>query len=110
MASHASSVHGLPSLQDTAPPALQLPAAQASPTVQTLLSLHGTVFCLLAQPLLGEQLSSVHRLPSSQFLAAPGTQLDLAQASLVVHTLLSLHVAALAAWVHPFVASRQAGC
>jgi hypothetical protein len=47
---HASSVHTLPSLQDTGPPAPQLPPAQVSPEVQALPSEHGAEFGAFLQP------------------------------------------------------------
>jgi hypothetical protein len=61
-------------------------------------SLHGLE---LATPLhvpVTSQASSVHGLPSSQALAAPGLQEPAAQASLTVQGLPSSQVAVFAAW------------
>jgi hypothetical protein len=83
---HASSVHGLPSLQTTAAPATQLPVLQASPMVQALPSLQPAVLALNWQPSLGSQLSSVQGLLSLQTWAEPGLQVPAAQASPLVQT------------------------
>ncbi len=108
LASQLSSVHTLPSLQVIETPALQVPAAHVSPTVQTEPSLQGAVLLATWQPFCGSQLSSVHRLPSSHFLAVPGTQAALAQVSPSVHTLPSVQGAELPVWVQPWAMSHAA--
>ena len=69
--SQESVVHGLPSSQTLSAPATHWPPAQASLSVQALLSVQGAVlFVLLHVP--PAQTSVVQGLPSSQFLAVPG--------------------------------------
>jgi len=104
--SQLSSVHGLPSLQLTGPPAAQTPPAQTSPRVQTLPSSQGKVLLATMQPFLLSQLSVVHNLPSSQFWAAPGTHAPSAQASLTVHTLPSVQPTVLLTKLQPSMASQ----
>lgn len=89
--SHESSVHTLPSSQLGAGPGTQSPPKQVSFVVQALPSLHGLVLSTCTQPLAGLHESSVQTLPSSQFKAAPGTQLPPEHVSFVVHALPSLH-------------------
>jgi hypothetical protein len=68
--SHHSTVQLFPSLgQLSAAPPLQLPPLQESFVVQTLPSSQPPVLALCEQYVLGEQVSSVHGLPSSQFVA-----------------------------------------
>ncbi len=85
--SHASLVHGLPSLHTCAGPALHTPLEHTSPTVHALPSLHGTALALKTQPALGSQLSSVHGLLSLQPSTLPAVQVPDLQASPLVHTL-----------------------
>ncbi len=63
-----SLLHGLPSLQFSAPVAPQTPPLQTSPVVQTLPSVHGKILAICTQPVLGSQLSFVQTLPSSQLM------------------------------------------
>ncbi len=66
--SHHSTVHGLPSLVQVTPvPAWQLPPLHESFCVHTLPSLQAPVRTVCAQYVVGEQLSSVQELLSSQF-------------------------------------------
>ncbi len=106
IAPHESSVHGLPSSQATLVPGTHCPAAQASPTVQTLLSEHGTVLATLLQPLRASQPSVVHKLLSSHDFATPGWHLPPPQTSPTVQTLLSVHTAELAVLWQPLAASQ----
>jgi hypothetical protein len=97
-------VHGLLSLQAAVlAGCVQLPPAQMS-SVQTLLSLaQGAVLLTFPQvPVLGLQ-SSVHGLPSSGQARGDPTQTPAVQRSVLVHLLLSLQVAVLLTYVHPFV-------
>ena len=96
-----SLVQALPSLHTTLAPAAHLPSAHLSPLVQALPSSQARVLLAVVQPLAGLQLSLVHRLPSSQVCAAPGTQTPALHASFWVHTLPSLHAAALAVATQP---------
>jgi hypothetical protein len=70
--SQLSLVQPLLSSQFGAAPGMQLPATQASLTVQALLSLHGPVCGVMVQPLPGLQPSVVHGLPSLHTRAEPG--------------------------------------
>ena len=75
---HESTVHTLPSSQLMVVP-WQLPALQASPEVQALLSLQTVAVCaVFLQPVATSQVSSVQGLASSQLGAAPGWQVPLA--------------------------------
>ena len=94
--SHASSVHGLPSLQALALPGTHWPLAQASPTVHALLSVQSLVFAVKTQPTSLPHVSSVHGLPSVQTIALPLTHALLAHTSLLVHASPSSHGRALA--------------
>jgi len=65
--SHASSVHTLPSVHVTGPPAWHTPSRHVSPVVQALPSLQGFVFGLGTHWCVsGSQMSSVQGLRSSQ--------------------------------------------
>ncbi len=72
--SQPSVVQGFPSSHRLGLLATQAPALQASPVVQLLLSSHLLVLLACLQPCWLSQLSSVHGLPSSQPIAAPGLQ------------------------------------
>jgi hypothetical protein len=93
-----SSVQPLPSSQFRAEPPTHEPPAQASPVVQALPSLHGSVLLACTQPLAGLQESSVQALRSSQFGAEPPVQVPSEQASPTVHALPSSHEAVLFSW------------
>jgi hypothetical protein len=97
-------VHGLPSSQPGVPLPLQVPPAQASTNVQGLLSSHGTVLATNLQPLAGSQLSVVHNLLSLQVVGLPPVQAPPAQASPLVHGLLSLQVAVVGKYSQPLPA------
>jgi hypothetical protein len=87
-----SVVQVLVSEQSLADPT-QVPAPlQTSETVQPLPSSHARVLLAFLQPVVGEQLSVVQGLPSSQVTAEPPLQAPPEQASFKVHGLLSLHV------------------
>jgi len=86
-----SLVHGSASLQSSAVVPTQPPAAQWSPTVQTLLSLQLALLTACVQPLAAPQASSVHALPSSQGGGPWPAQTPALQASPTVHGLPSLH-------------------
>jgi hypothetical protein len=79
-----SSVQRFPSLQLGAAPPAQLPPEQVSFVVHALPSSQDAVLSVCTQPVAGSQVSSVQTLPSSQFGAAPPTQLPPAHVSLVV--------------------------
>lgn len=70
-----SVVHTLPSSQSLGVCGVQTPFLQVSLMVHGLLSVHGWVLLVNAQPLVGMQPSSVHGLPSAQVVGKPGTQL-----------------------------------
>ncbi len=93
--SHVSSVQGFPSLQGTGAPGMHTPSAQwslpAAQPVQRLPSSHGFVLFTCTQPDAGSQESSVQTFASSQRSGAPPRHWPLAQASLVVQALPSLH-------------------
>ena len=99
--SHASEVHGLPSLQMAAAPLTHAPAAQASPTVHALPSEQPIVLLTWAQPPAALQESVVHGLPSSQLMAAPGMQPPPEHTSPLVHALLSEHASVLFVFTQP---------
>jgi len=96
LASQLSLVQTLPSLQAMTAPALQVPAAQTSPPVQTLPSLQEAVLLLWVQPLAALQLSSVQTLPSSQLIVWPLMQEPPWQVSPEVQALPSLQTATFA--------------
>ncbi len=99
--SQLSSVHTLLSLHDFAAPALQVPPAQPSISVQALPSVQGAL--LLAEvhaPVATLQPSSVQGLLSPHALAAPPLQALAAHASFNVHWLPSLQGAVLTAFAH----------
>ena len=98
---HASSVHGLPSLQFGAEPPTHAPPEQASFIVHAFPSLHDAVLAVATHPVAGLHASSVHGLPSLQFGAEPPTHVPPEQASLVVHAFPSLHDAVLLVATHP---------
>ncbi len=91
--SQLSSVHGLPSLHGKAPLPTQTPALQTSTMVHKLLSVQVKLLATKVQPSLASQPSVVHRLPSSQTVAAPGKHMLLLHKSPTVQTLLSLQLA-----------------
>ena len=80
-----SLVQGLLSLQVVSAPGMHEPAEHASPTVQTLPSLHAAVLLVNTQPVTALQVSVVHGLLSLQVAAAPLTHAPAAQASPTVH-------------------------
>jgi hypothetical protein len=88
LASHASVVHGLLSLQGSALPPTHAPLLQASPTVHALPSLQPLVVAPLAvQPLPGAQPSRVQPLPSSQTVGVAPPHSPATHVSPVVHAL-----------------------
>lgn len=88
--SQLSVVHGLPSLQVTAGPPLQLPPAHVSVLVQALPSLQGMAAAIATQPLAGSHKSKVQGLLSAHARAVPGLQLPPVQTSFWVQALPSL--------------------
>ena len=96
-----SEVQTLPSLQTSAPPGWHAPAAQTSPLVQALPSMHAAVLFAWTQPVPVSQLSVVHGLLSLQDRAEPDWHEPPPQVSPVVQALPSLHATALLAWVQP---------
>jgi len=76
-------------LHTVALPATQPLLTQASPTVHGLPSLHGELFAACVHPVLLLHPSELHKLLSSQFIAAPGWHTRPEHASPTVHTLLS---------------------
>jgi hypothetical protein len=107
-----SSVHGLLSLHANAPLPIQAPLAlHVSVGVHRLLSLQALPLrlllpALLQTPVVVAQESTVHGLPSLQFLGEP-TQLPELQASSSVHTLPSVQVLVLSAAKLQPLAGRQ---
>ena len=104
--SQLSSVQGLPSLQATALPGWQAPAAQMSPTVQMLLSSQAAVLLVDVQPPWASQFSVVQGLPSSHGLGFCGLHTPPLQASPLVQLLLSSQVAVLSLNWQPFCVSQ----
>jgi hypothetical protein len=88
-----SVVHGLPSLQISAVPAVQMPLWQVSTPLQTLASAQEVPFTTgeYSQPKTGSQLSVVQGLPSLQLSAVPAVQVPLWQVSSPLHGLPSAH-------------------
>ena len=74
--------------------------------MHTLASLHCALLLAWAQPLPGEQLSSVQTLPSSQLMALPAPHLPPSQVSPSVHRLLSVQTALLVMWPQPAILSQ----
>jgi hypothetical protein len=91
--SQPSVVHGLPSLQVSGVPAVQVPAWQVSLPLHRLPSVHdvplGREGCW--HPVTGLQLSVVHALPSLQTRGVPPAQKPLWQVSSPLQTLPSVH-------------------
>src|SRR5437762_194631 len=104
--SQLSSVQRLPSSQLGAAPPTHRPPLQASLVVQALPSLQGSVLLPWTQPVVGLQLSSVQRLPLSQFGAVPPTHWPPLQASLVVQALPSLQGRVLLLCTQPLAGSQ----
>ena len=77
-------LHVCPIGQLTAVPA-HVPAEQTSAVVHRLPSLHDAVLLACTHPVDVLHESFVHTLPSSQFAAAPETQVPPAQVSFAVH-------------------------
>jgi len=103
----ASCVQGFASLQSGLAPARQLPLLQTSPPVHALPSSQLTVFGACTHPLAALQLSSVHKLLSSQSIGAPPTHAPAVHVSPPVQALPSLQtVPVLSVCVHP-VAGEQ---
>ncbi len=93
LASQLSVVQGLPSSHSTVAVAgvpLQPLAAHTSPWLHALPSSHGRLLAPWTQPVLGEQLSVVHRLPSSHTTDTPA-QLPVLHESFWVQPLPSSH-------------------
>jgi hypothetical protein len=95
VASQPSVVHRLSSLHTGAAPPAQTPPLHTSPVVQALPSLQDCVLLRNLQPLAGSQLSVVQGLLSLQLTAEGPAQVPPAQASPLVHALLSLQLTVL---------------
>jgi hypothetical protein len=93
---HESVVHALPSLQFMPVPP-QTPAVHTSFIVQLLPSSHIVPLRFeCTQPMTASHVSAVHALLSSQFSAEPPVHMPaMSHVVLVVHALLSLHIAPL---------------
>lgn len=102
-----SVVQTLPSSQLAAGPAVQAPPEHLSPLVQALPSSQLAVVLVLLHPLVFEQVSDVHGLPSLQFLAVPAPQAPPAHLSLSVHASPSLHPAAFGWYTQPLVGAQE---
>ena len=100
----APAVHSALVLQPIGP--TQDPAAQTSPVVQPLLSLHAAVLLVNVQPEAGSHALSVHTLPSLQLRVGPATQLPPAHVSPPVQTLPSEQLALLAPCWQPASGSQ----
>lgn len=72
--SQLSAVQPLPSSQLSVGPPTQAPLAHASAVVQVFASEQGAALLLCVHPWAGSHASSVHPLPSSQFVGGPPTQ------------------------------------
>jgi hypothetical protein len=90
--SQLSSVQASPSSQTRAAPPTHTPPEQASSVVQASPSSQATSLLAEEHPLAGSQLSSVHKLPSSQSGGRPPTQAPALQLSPVVQALPSSQV------------------
>ena len=88
-----SVVQGLPSLQVSGVPAVQVPPWQVSAPLQRLPSVHEVPFvtAVFWQPVAGLQLSAVHGLPSLQVRAVPAVHIPAWHVSLPLQRLPSLH-------------------
>lgn len=84
-----SAVQASLSSQSRDPPAVQLPPAQTSGSVQASPSLHEAVLFVRTQPAVTLHESSVHGFPSLQLGGGPPTQAPAAHRSAVVHSLRS---------------------
>jgi hypothetical protein len=91
-ASHESVVQGLPSLQLSGGPGVQVPVWQVSVPLQALPSPQDVPFVTLTfrHPSVASQESAVQGLPSSQLGIAPGEQVPAWQVSVPLHALPSL--------------------
>ncbi len=107
VATHKSSVQGLPSLQLRTFPAVHAPPAHTSAVVQAFPSEHGRSFALCVQPLVGAHASVVQAFWSSHEVLAPGKQTPPPQWSPVVHALVSSHGEALARKTQPVVGAHE---
>jgi len=85
--SHASSVHTLPSVHVTGPPAWHTPSRHVSPVVQALPSLQGAVLLVWTHPVAGLHPSSVQGFASSQLGSIPGRHTPWRHVSWSVHSL-----------------------
>ena len=101
-----SVVHGLLSSQLDCTQGAQVPATQASSTVQTLPSVQAALLAVTVQPVAMSQASSVQGLPSSQLTPLPALHVPSAQTSPTVQTLPSSHGAVLFLWTQPPLASH----
>src|SRR5439155_60103 len=97
----ASCRQGLPSLQSSGVPPAHDPSAHVSFVVQALPSSHGAWFAACVHPVFRSHPSSVHTLPSSQFVAGPPTHCPFTHASFDVQALPSSHGRELFACWHP---------
>jgi len=88
-----SVVHGLPSLQLSGVPDVQVPFWQVSLPLHTVASAHDVLFgsALCEQPVMALQASAVQGLPSSQLSGVPGWQTPLTHVSAPLHTVVSAH-------------------
>ena len=106
VAEQLSDVQGFSSSHASAPPGMQLPAAQWSARVQTLPSVHVAALGMCTQPELAAQLSSVHGFWSSQASVSLEVQLPPWHLSPSVHALSSLQLSVLAVKAQPLLASQ----
>jgi hypothetical protein len=102
-----SSVQGFESLQFGAAPPTHAPPEQVSEVVQALPSLQEAVLFVWVQPVAGLQESLVQGFESSQFGAAPPTQVPPEHVSEVVQALPSLQEAVLFVWVQPVAGLQE---
>ena len=72
--SHESSVHTLPSSQSGEGPPTHTPPAHVSAMEHASPSSHAAVLSVFTQPVAESHESSVHTLPSSQFVGGPPSQ------------------------------------
>ncbi len=104
--SQLSVVHGLPSLQTSGWPPLQLLFLQTSPKVQVLPSSQGWLLGVLAQPAPGSQFSVVQGLLSSHSGGTPGKHNPPLQVSPVVQALASSQGKLLDVYLQPLAGAQ----
>jgi len=105
--SQVSVVHGLSSPQRRAAPALQIPAAHWSSSVQAFPSSHGALLNTAVHPTSESQASVVHALPSLQLEGLPLAQAPASQWSPTVQASPSSQAPVTGSWTQPWARSQR---